>query len=364
MAQNNNPCQQVTNAATSGQVLTAAGSGQPPPCAWGSSGGGNGITSVLTINNTAAFSLAQASNNTKYNVTGTTALTVTMPSTSIITGPFIAVFQNCTNQTMTINATTNTATYTVNGTTSTANVTVAAQTPCQEIWIQKASDDTVYNLSVGPVGPTGPTGPTGPQGPTGPAGGSPTGGSGDYLWGKPSYTAGGAGLACCAGGANTGEVYAFVSKFGTLTKIDYRITTGAAGGSGLQFGIYAADLTSIVCATAVATGTSVTGVGVHSIGFASGSGVSGGVCTLGNVGSGYRLVITSDSTAIALMGYQDAYSFAVAEASGNKNAGFTNSAISSGSGGSLALTGNLSGITWSALGDTAANAQPVLYVEQ
>lgn len=42
-AQNNNPCSQVLNAATTGQVPTATGPGQPPPCQWQtpSSGSGN-----------------------------------------------------------------------------------------------------------------------------------------------------------------------------------------------------------------------------------------------------------------------------------------------------------------------------------
>jgi hypothetical protein len=44
-AQNNNPCQQVTNAATAGQVLSASGAGQPPPCVWqAASSGPTGAT--------------------------------------------------------------------------------------------------------------------------------------------------------------------------------------------------------------------------------------------------------------------------------------------------------------------------------
>lgn len=49
-AQNNNPCQQVTNKAASGQILSASGNGQPPPCTWivNSGGGGGGGTPAVS----------------------------------------------------------------------------------------------------------------------------------------------------------------------------------------------------------------------------------------------------------------------------------------------------------------------------
>ena len=104
---------------------------------------------VITLNNTALYTVVQGSNNTTFDVTGTTATTVRLPAPGGITGPFVAVWANCTSQTLTLDATTNTATYSINGTTSTANLTVASSTSaCNTLWVRKASDDTIYNLTI------------------------------------------------------------------------------------------------------------------------------------------------------------------------------------------------------------------------
>ncbi len=51
-AQNPNPCRQVQNAATSGQVLSASSSGSTPTCKWIAAGGGGGGGTVTEIDTT------------------------------------------------------------------------------------------------------------------------------------------------------------------------------------------------------------------------------------------------------------------------------------------------------------------------
>lgn len=141
--------------------------------------GPTGITSSLTINNTASHALAQTDNNISYNVTGTTTSTVVVPAPGSITGPFVSVFCNSTNASLTINTATNSATYSLNGGTLTTNVpvTVGANSS-QCAWIRKASDDTIYSITVIGAGSTGATGPTGVTGPTGATGTGTTGATG------------------------------------------------------------------------------------------------------------------------------------------------------------------------------------------
>ena len=151
--------------------LTGATGGAGPAGATGATGaiGATGTTNALALVNVASHTVAQADNQTTYNVTGTTATTLVLPANASITGPFAAVFKNCTSQSLTVNATTNGAVFTANGTTYSSNITVPAgssSTGCPEVWI--GVDTTTGDFSISPVyaglGAAGATGPTGSGG--------------------------------------------------------------------------------------------------------------------------------------------------------------------------------------------------------
>lgn len=75
LAQNPSPCTQIRNAATSGQVLSAATNGRPPQCQWIAAGGGGvpgGSTTQIQYNNAGAFGgmAGSAWNGTTMTVAG------------------------------------------------------------------------------------------------------------------------------------------------------------------------------------------------------------------------------------------------------------------------------------------------------
>lgn len=130
MAQNNNPCQQVVNGGTSGQVLISNGSGQPPPCKWESSVPGSGtVTSIatscgivggpITTMGTISDSIVTAAHNGPYAVlTGdcgkslttnaAAAWTIAQSGTAGFAAGWFAVINNVGSGSLTVTATTST----------------------------------------------------------------------------------------------------------------------------------------------------------------------------------------------------------------------------------------------------------------
>lgn len=126
---------------------------------------------------------------------------------------------------------------------------------------------------------------------------------------------------------------------------------GAGGTSacGLVVAIYPLTLTAPLCTTTVAVGggsQNINATGLIALSFASGSDVSGSVCTLPG-GTAYYLIASTDSTAVA-WGTADASGKASLLMTGTNSAGYgaPSTAISTGAGAALVITTNLSAITW------------------
>jgi hypothetical protein len=75
---------------------------------------------------TGVHTLSTSDNGTSWNVTGTTVTTIRLPANASLSAALSTLYYNGTNQTMTIDATTNSATYSIDGTTSSGNLTCLA----------------------------------------------------------------------------------------------------------------------------------------------------------------------------------------------------------------------------------------------
>jgi hypothetical protein len=144
--------------------------------------------------------------------------------------------------------------------------------------------------------------------------------------------------------------------------VDFYVSTAGNAGSGLLFGIYSADLSRALCVSTVATGTTVTTTGGKSITWASGSAVSGGICTL-VAGGGYRWVQTTDSRGIRLLTYGDPYFFVATNIRSANRAGYdATGSLSTGTGTGLAFA-TPSGVTLTGFSDASTNFRPVIALE-
>ena len=185
-------------------------------------------------------------------------------------------------------------------------------------------------------------------------------GGGDYVFGTPSYSSGGVGVAS-TGVGHSGTVWAFINKIPTSKSIDYNVTTAGGASSGLLFAEYTADLSTPLCISAVATGSSVTTLGAHSVNWASGPNVSAGVCTI-PLGAATAFLLTTDDSSLAIATYGTSYGFVIANVNTPRLAGYAASNnLSTGTGSSLSFT-SVSSITWSRL-PSSNNFQPILFLE-
>jgi hypothetical protein len=147
----------------------------------------------------------------------------------------------------------------------------------------------------------------------------------------------------------------------TSSKVKFHIGTtasGTCGGTcGAQIAIYAeATLTSPVCLSTVGTSGNATAslninaTGIKAFTWASGSGVSGSICTLQP--GAYLLMYSSDSALTKIANYGDTRGFSQisGDADGvttfNYRFGESSSAIATGSGASVGITTDLSSIAW------------------
>ena len=174
-----------------------------------------------------------------------------------------------------------------------------------------------------------------------------------FPWGTASYSPGGNVVAPIA--ANRGWRYQFLVDAQIESRsLNAYIDTAASGASGLQFAVYDYGMSTRLAMTTVAVsgGTpDINVTGAAQFVWGSGSMVSGGVLTL--PAGVYWLVTTSDSTTMKLASYGDARSVTIANATTTTSTlpsglkvRYSNSAISTGTGGSLGLTADLSGIAW------------------
>jgi hypothetical protein len=145
----------------------------------------------------------------------------------------------------------------------------------------------------------------------------------------------------------------------TARHINFNIGTAATnncgGGSsacGLVLSIKPSTLSSDVCITTVLVGggtPNLNTTGVKSVTFASGSGVSAGVCTL--TPGAYKLTFTSDSSTVAWTIWGGpAIDGSLMSANVASNEGYTASGVATGSGATLALPANLAGTTFTVSG--------------
>jgi hypothetical protein len=183
-------------------------------------------------------------------------------------------------------------------------------------------------------------------------------------WGWDSYSPGN--IKPSGGYANYGETFGFFSPGETLTKINMWLDVGDAA-AGMIISIYpAGSFTAPICKTVVAYGghstatlnltTSASG---KSFTFASGSGVSGGVCTL--PGGAYVMLMSSNSTTLAFKAYGDTVASKVMSINVATYAGVSfNMGVSSGAGSSLTMADNQSATTWQSQITTA----PVIAFER
>jgi hypothetical protein len=182
-----------------------------------------------------------------------------------------------------------------------------------------------------------------------------------FLFGTPSYTASGAGSNVSPSGVAHGGMSFLVSPLTTTIKhVNYKVVTAAAGGSGMLIAFYDSTGTTAIC-VALATGTNVTNTGAHSIAWTSGSGVSGGTCTL-TLGTIYQFLMSSDSGTLTVLSYGDASHFAMMNPNATNTAAFDNSnSLSTGTGAGLTFNAP-SGVTFTAFSDSA-NFQPVIFLD-
>lgn len=174
------------------------------------------------------------------------------------------------------------------------------------------------------------------------AGASPTS-NGAFMFGVPSYTASGTGSAISVNGSSTngGQVWNWTANVASFKHFSYVVTTAGSAGTKFLFGIFdAATSNTAICVSAVGVADAT---GAKTAAVSSGSGVSGGVCSL-TLGQGYVVKITSESATAALMTYGDASHIAMMQlnqtcpGTGCTNAGYAAAgALSTGSGGSLAF---------------------------
>lgn len=124
-----------------------------------------------------------------------------------------------------------------------------------------------------------------------------------FLWAVPSYTSSGSGASISpTGAAHSGLSFLWNANVTTFKHFNVSITTAGSAGNAIMIGIFNATGTTPVCVSSAFT--TVTSTGAVALPVATGSGVSGGVCTL-TFGTSYEVVFTSDSGTIALMSYGD-----------------------------------------------------------
>lgn len=195
-------------------------------------------------------------------------------------------------------------------------------------------------------------------------GGSISNAPGCWLGPQSSYTTNGTDSVQLSGGAGNGGLFEyFVTVPCAGSKFNYQIITAAAGGRGALFGVFSADgLFTKLCISSVATGadTTTTG-GARSITWASGSNVSGGICTLS--GGGYLLGSTSDDSGMATLATQTGFGITKIQ---NVNEGYyaaVQTGVSTGAAGSLAFVSSatLAGFTYSTLTDVRV---PIVFMDK
>jgi len=177
------------------------------------------------------------------------------------------------------------------------------------------------------------------------------------IWGN-SYSSGSFGVNATT---NRGHSQAFWVPSPGVTSTSVKFTVGVASGTcggtcGSQVAIYVdGALTSPVCLSIVGTSgasglLNINAVGIRALTWSSGSGVSGGVCTLAS--GSYILVMSSDSTVLALANYGSIVGFQqMSDTAGGTTLfyrfGDATSAVSTGTGASLAISADISAVTWS-----------------
>lgn len=169
----------------------------------------------------------------------------------------------------------------------------------------------------------------------------------DFLFGAPSYTAGDLTI---SSSAHTGQSFSMPGSAWTSHYLVLTLGTTCTTTCYSIFGIWNSAQTTLLCATAA---TNMTGaLTAISIPWATGSDVSGGVCTLPGATSGYLLVMSSESTTANVLASYDASAVQMMNANyANSGAGATATAVTTGSGASLAFVSSLSGLTWTAIGN-------------
>lgn len=300
------------------------------------------LNPVLNLNGISIHTVAQADSGTTFILTGTTATTVRLPANNALTAPFSAAYVNCTNQTVTLDAATNSAVLNVNGTTSSANVTMAAvSTSCNSISVRMDATTTDFAITILGAGSNGTNGTNGSNGATGATGaaGASGGASGGYSAPGLTLTAGTSYFPYVGGGLPSATEASSQQKIGTVTAItNFVVTTNAALGSGNQVVWTFRD---------AAAGTAVTCTQGNTTG-----------CTAGSLSFTTAVNDLLDVQAVATGTFAGTFMVSFTYANGTSNVGLTQLICGAGlSGGTITATGTCA--TTSPVNAQTGNYNPV-----
>lgn len=192
------------------------------------------------------------------------------------------------------------------------------------------------------------------------SGSTPGTGGNYFIFGDPQYTVAGAAAVnvTLSGVANGGSSISFIAKTPTITKFIYRVVAAGSSGQGFLMAITNAAQTSTIC-SAVATGTDVTATGTKIISVS---------CSGLVIGQPYKWIMSSDATAMTIAAYSDDANFSIQNEDASAgvcgtsaacNFGYNNSGVTTGTGGSLALT-TLSSVSWSKIPNGNGPSRPII----